>query len=389
LNQSDRTSSTRPRILVVGAGPAGAAAAMRIHAQALDVLWVDRATFPRSKVCGCCLNRSALAALSKIGSDHIITDLAGQELRWWRLESMGRTVEAELPGGVAISRYRMDVALIDEARRRGIEIRTGCEAKIVAVSNRSVRVRLTSQTGDTDEHDFDVVVLATGLSGGGVSRWLPWTSEPAGPLGVGTTVDDLDGVRDRTIHMASDSGGYVGLVRLEDGRVDVAAALRREDTRDAHGGRADPGGGKAVLLDRMNAILRRSGFGQLPPGHADSLMTTPPLHRARKVGFGRLLAIGDAAGYVEPFTGEGMAWAIQTGVAVADTIADHRAAIGTGDGLDVAWSDRYAKMMRSRQWLCRFLSRSLASPRQSRWLVRGMTLAPWAVRRAIVRLNRG
>lgn len=381
---------------MIGAGPAGAAAAMRSHARGLDVLWVDRATFPRSKVCGCCLNRSALAALAKIGADRIVTDLAGQELRWWRLESMGRTVEAELPGGVALSRYRMDAALIDEARRRGIEMRTGCEAKIVDVSNQSVRVRLAGQTGepcqtgDPVEHEFDVAVLATGLSGGGVARWLPWTSEPAGPLGVGTTVDDLHGVRDRTIHMASDSDGYVGLVRLEDGRVDVAAALRRDGTRPS--GRVDSEGGKAVLLDRINAILGRSGFGQLPPGHAESLMTTPPLHRARKVGFGRLLAIGDAAGYVEPFTGEGMAWAIQTGIAVADTIADRRTAIGTasgsGDGLDVAWSDRYAKMMRSRQWLCRFLSRSLASPRQSLWLVRGMTLSPWAVRRAIARLNR-
>jgi flavin-dependent dehydrogenase len=188
--------------------------------------------------------------------------------------------------------------------------------------------------------------------------------------------------------MASDPDGYVGLVRLEDGRVDVAAALRRDGTRETPGGRVDLSVGKAILLDRMNAILGRSGFGQLPPGHAESLMTTPPLHRARKVGFGSLLAIGDAAGYVEPFTGEGMAWAIQTGIGVADTIADHRTAFGTSDGLDVAWSDRYAKMMRSRQWLCRFLSRSLASPRQSVWLLRGMTLAPWAVRRAIHRLNR-
>jgi flavin-dependent dehydrogenase len=385
---------------VIGAGPAGAAAAMRIHARGLDVLWVDRATFPRSKVCGCCLNRSALAALAKIDCDRIITDLAGQELRWWRLESMGRTVEAELPGGVAISRGSMDAALIDEARQRGIEVRTGCEAKIVDVSNRSVKVRLVGRTGDTGasggmgasgdtgEHEFDVAVLATGLSGGGVARWLPWTHQPAGPLGVGTTVDDLNGVRDRTIHMASDPDGYVGLVRLEDGRVDVAAALRRDGTRETPGGRVDLSVGKAILLDRMNAILGRSGFGQLPPGHAESLMTTPPLHRARKVGFGSLLAIGDAAGYVEPFTGEGMAWAIQTGIGVADTIADHRTAFGTSDGLDVAWSDRYAKMMRSRQWLCRFLSRSLASPRQSVWLLRGMTLAPWAVRRAIHRLNR-
>src|SRR5690606_17502255 len=98
---------------------------------------------------------------------------------------------------------------------------------------------------------------------------------------------------------------------------------------------------------------------------------------------GRLLAVGDAAGYVEPFTGEGMAWAIQTGIAAADCLADPAAAADCG----AAWTVRYARLMRRRQWLCRLLSGALASPAQSRWLLRLSTVAPWTIRYAIRQLN--
>jgi flavin-dependent dehydrogenase len=366
------------RVIVIGAGPAGAAAAMRLHDQGRSVLWVDRSNFPRPKVCGCCLNLAAIGGLALVRCDQTVRDLVAGDLRYWKLENGGRKIDASLPGGIAVSRTRMDMVLIDEARRRGIEVRTNCDARIVDVTAKSVVVRLADASCD---EMFDVAMLATGLSGGGVSRWLPWVQEPSGPLGAGIVVDELPGVAPQTIHMICGDQGYVGLVQLEDGRVDVAAALRKEKFNAT--GSESIKNGRAEILNQINSILASSSLGTLPQELATSLMTTPPLHRQRRAGSGRLLAIGDAAGYVEPFTGEGMAWAIGTGIAAADCVAGDR---HDGD-LGQMWCDTYAVMMRKRQWICRALSQSLASPSSSRWLMRGMHLAPWIVRRAIWRLN--
>jgi len=370
--------STIRRAIVIGAGPAGAAAAMRLHDLGKQVLWVDRADFPRPKVCGCCLNLAAISGLAIIDCDRLVQSLADSQLCHWQLESGGRTIRAGLPGGIALSRTRMDVALIDEARRRGIEMRTHCEAKLVEASITGVVIRLSDSTAD---ETFDVAVLATGLSGGGVSRWLPWVEEPSGPLGAGIVVDDLPGVMPETIHMICGDQGYVGLVQLEDGRIDIAAALRKEkftptDVQSLKTGRSE-------LLGQINKILAGSSLATLPTTCAGSLMTTPPLHRKRLVGHGRLVAIGDAAGYVEPFTGEGMAWGIGTGIAVADCIDT----LPGGGDLGKRWRETYGLMMRRRQWICRALSKSLASPSYWRWLICGMHAAPWLVRRAIWRLN--
>lgn len=373
----------RRRVLIVGAGPGGAAAALRLHGHGCDVLWVDRAEFPRPKVCGCCLNMAALSALAPLGCDALVRGLAGSELAHWQLRVAGRTVQASLPGGVALSRTRLDVALIEEGLRRGIEFRSGVVVKVVEVQAGQVSVRFAGSPAD---QRFDAVIWAAGLAGGGVSRWLPWIQAPTGPLGAAVVVDDLGGVEPRTIHMVCGPGGYVGLVRLEDGRIDVAAALhhRGRSTRSD-----DRYGGKWAVHQRINAILASGGIERLPESVAASLLTTPPLHRRRHCGAGGLLAVGDAAGYIEPFTGEGMAWAIQTGVAAADCLVGED---GEGDGVDdvgAEWRQRYAEMMRQRQWLCRWLSRSLASPWRSRALVAAIGWAPWAVRRAVQRLNAG
>ena len=69
-------------------------------------------------------------------------------------------------------------------------------------------------------------MVAAGLNVAGVARFLPWVEPPTGPFGVGFTADLGDDCEPGVIYMACDDDGYVGVVRLEDGRTDIAAALR-------------------------------------------------------------------------------------------------------------------------------------------------------------------
>ena len=165
--------------------------------------------------------------------------------------------------------------------------------------------------------------------------------------------------------MACSNLGYAGIVRLEDGQVDVAAALY------------DPSGKQRMipLGKRIANIIESAGMPQLPelardphsvsrPDEEIQWKGTPSLHRQREVGKGNLMAIGDAAGYVEPFTGEGMAWAMRTAQLAAESIVacnwgcllpgtDIRPSAG------VEYSRRYGRVLAKRRLPCRMLTSTL------------------------------
>src|SRR5690349_2335568 len=96
--------------VVVGAGPAGSMAAREVARRGLTVLLVDRALFPRWKVCGCCLNAHALATLQDAGLRELIVDSGGVSLREIRLAAAGRDAHVSLCGGVSLSRETFDAA---------------------------------------------------------------------------------------------------------------------------------------------------------------------------------------------------------------------------------------------------------------------------------------
>ena len=150
---------------------------------------------------------------------------------------------------------------------------------------------------------------------------LGFEQRPTGPVGWTAHLAADHPLAERlplppgTIAMMVGGGGYVGLVRLPGGSVDVAAAISL-----AGGRRPGPAVGRIVASVR----------GWPPAVHADlenwaasvpGAWVTPPLRRRRPPGGGRVLVLGDAAGYVEPMTGEGMTWAMESAELAAELIA--------------------------------------------------------------------
>ncbi|MFK8112334.1 MAG: NAD(P)/FAD-dependent oxidoreductase [Rubripirellula sp.] len=331
-------------ILVIGAGVSGSACAIRLRQLGVDVVLAEQADFPREKVCGCCIGGTGLAALDQLGLRDWALE-AGQPTNRWHASLAGRQVELPLPTGVAISRATLDTKLLAIASAAGAQVQTPCTAKIESVQDTEVTAALSGPHDNKRVQKFAAVVVAAGLRGGGLQKLLPWTEQPNGPFGISFTAAPDDSVKTGVIYMACDEDGYVGLVRLENDRIDVAAALTSGSDAAERGS----------PVQRVEDILLRSAFTQLRLQDRSRQMTTPALRRSRQAGVGRVLAIGEAAGYVEPFTGEGMTWGMQSGLAAANLIASQDPLNRVGD----AWNDELSILLKTQKRTCRAVTTAL------------------------------
>ena len=435
--------------VVIGAGPAGGMAAMELARRGCSVLVVDRQTFPRSKVCGGCLNSRAVECLSRAGLHELLPRLNAVPIERFHLTSAGRSLTVSLPGGVAISRSRFDNALIEAAVAVGATFLPGTKAllqpQMPGDSFRSVELSEKSNA------EFHADGLSTSITPSessqatscrsshtaestngptiekchvempltGASRWsspghpdLPLIASPTtkctsirarvvlvatglgrsifqhtdefseqiekhSRIGVGTSWFERSGrVAPGTIAMTVGKGGYVGMVRVEDGSLNLAAAL-------------EPGALKRAgsPAQAVAGILSNTEFADLEMPESNHWKGTPLLTRhLQKVAAHRVFALGDAAGYVEPFTGEGMAWALESALALAPLAA--RAAMAWDPELEGAWIRLHREIVSQRQFWCRRLATVLRHPTWAGWGVRLAAAFPGICRPIVHSLNR-
>ena len=350
--------------LVIGAGPAGAVAARELARRGCSVLLVDKSHFPRAKVCGCCVNGAAVGTLKRLGLGGVLA--GGVPLRDACIAAGRRSARVKLPGGVSLSREAFDAALVAEAVTAGVEFRDGVTAKLGDVSP-------GERPGSSRPVSTRITIVASGLTGGDA------TPDAGSRIGAGATVSAgavPPFFANGTIFMATGRGGYVGLVRVEDGRLDVAAAFDVAFVK-AHGG---PGPAAEAVLGEVG-WPRVPGLAELP------WKGTPALtRRAKALGGDRWFAVGDAAGYVEPFTGEGMAWAVMSAATLAPIAA--RAVHRWDDSLVREWEAAHRRAIGTRQRACRVVSRVLRSPALTTLAVRALSAFPVLSRPVVARLNR-
>ena len=363
-------------VVVVGAGPAGSMAALEIARRGQSVLLVDKARFPRYKVCGCCLNGRALSLLGSAGLGGLVDECGASRLREFELSVGKRTARIPLPAGASLSRAKFDNALVDAARKRGAVFLAECRADSAQSIAGGWRLRLT--LGDVTEHVMASVVLAAD----GLAQHLMKSALREQPvlrrrsrLGAGAVLEGAEGrYAPGTIYMAVGRGGYVGLVRLEDGRLNVATAL---DPRLVKGRNLSSAAGD--ILEQAGHVVPEA-FGDADWRGVPELTRRP----ARAAGR-RILAIGDAAGYVEPFTGEGIAWALTSGREAA-AIACDATSVSEGE-MERLWQRRHREIVGAAQRRCRVISLGLRHPALLNLATAALARAPAIARCLIDPLN--
>lgn len=363
--------------VVLGAGPAGALAARTLALRGKAVLLIDKQQFPRGKVCGCCLNASALRTLSASGLAHLIAELNAISLNELRVFVEGGEARIPLSGNVAISREALDAALVKSAVEAGARFLPDSAAQRMSLGGSCRHIQVRTH-GSAVEFRARMVFAATGLDSP-ILNAEPGMEDVVARnslIGLGGSIVDAPKFYGRNqVFMACRTGGYAGLVRLEDGRLNLAAALDTAYLREF----SSPALAIAVLLESAGLPAIKAIHDT--PWHGTALLTRSRKHLSAE----RLFAIGDAAGYVEPFTGEGMAWGMRSGVIAAQLIPD--SLVNWDASLCHKWESIYAQQIKSRQFCCKIVSKLLRRPRLSRVAAGLLETIPSLARMAMRTMN--
>ncbi len=370
----------RVEIAIVGGGPAGAVLAARLASAGLEVVVFERSPAWHWRAGGVFASPAAVAALGRGGLDPVILAEVARPIPAMRVEPPGGTAfrltygtETGGPPAVGFDRSRLDPLLLARAAAAGAEVRAGWT--VTATEPAAGRLEVRDPGGRSVGVRASVVVGADGphsvvARGAGVAR--PVRLDPRIGLTYHLADDDPTACRDARMRILRD--GYVGIAPVPGGRVNVGIVLGRSwrPALARDGARAVVDSIVAAIPPTADdAATWRAG----PP--LDAVAGASPLgHRVtRRAGHGWLL-VGDAAGFLDPFTGEGLHRALVSAELAAGAI------LARGRGGHAADTAPFAAYERAMQR--RFLAKDGVS-----WLVQAFLGRPalfdYAARRVAAR----
>jgi geranylgeranyl reductase family protein len=361
-------------VAIVGAGPAGCAAAISAARLGLHTAIVDRAEFPRDKTCGDGLTTSALRLLEDLGITAAMLRaddcLEGAGLGYRSVRDVvlrspsGRRVDLPLPPrgefAAVVSRRTLDAVMLAEVPRPRVETRTGFEVTAIEPGPDRVTIRSGDQSIEArwviacDGHWSTVRKLLRPGDPPYLGEWHAVRQYHAD-----VNVDRMWVLFERDL-----LPGYAWVFPLPNGHANVGYGVLRAQGRSGKQL-------KALWPDLLERPSMREVLG--PSARAIEPVRAWPIptrYRPGDLVTGRVLFAGDAAAVVDPMTGEGIAQAIETGMLAAQAIgaghdvgATYRASVHEAIGRDL----RFA----------RTLSRLLAAPWSARAALRAVDTNAW------------
>ncbi len=383
-------------VIVVGLGLAGAASSIALAQRGARVLALEGGSFPRRKVCGEFLSFESRATLERLQVLENVLASGARDVQSTRIfaphqaqrKRQIRPVEAALPApGLAVSRWELDRILFERAIEAGVQVEqnarvghveapsAGCESWKVRVGQREFASKS---------------LLAT------AGRSAAWWEKDAGEgqsarfVGLKAHFEGAD-VEEGVTELHAWAGGYCGLGRVE-GEATNACLLTSYDSLQ---GRA-PEQFWDELLSKMPTLARRMRRAtRLRPwiATANVLFRSPtPLRRLAApgaapstCGASQVMCAGDAAGFIHPLTGDGMAMALRGGELAAATIEAALQNNWSSEELHPLWSRVWKREFSGRLKWSGVLQAALIEPRLSRLALPLFLSAPGVAQLAIRR----
>ncbi|MFL5759966.1 MAG: NAD(P)/FAD-dependent oxidoreductase [Thermomicrobiales bacterium] len=349
--------------IIVGGGPAGSTIAAELAERGHRVLLLDKASFPRHKACSEYITPAGAERLAAMGVLDEIVRIGAH-----RLEAMivhapnGQRFVADFAkaeqgrAALGLSRYRLDHHLLERARAAGVDVRERARVREVVREGSRV-VGVVAAIDGASEHIRAALVVGADGHSSAVTRSLGLDVPPRWPRRTGL-VAHYRGVTglDRNGEMHVSDHAYAGLAPLEDGLTNVAVVANVRAVEERPGSvdefylaslRSIPG--VARMLESAERIGGIRGVGSMA-------------RRARRTTGDGYLLVGDAASFLDPFTGEGIDEAL-LGAHLAAPVAS--AALHARD-VSADALDPYRVARR----------RAFTAKREVCWIVQGFISAP-------------
>jgi geranylgeranyl reductase family protein len=371
--------SESPRdVVVVGAGPAGSATAALLAQRGHDVLVLDSARFPRDKVCGEGLSPEAWPILDEMGASAGVHALSPWPLRGMRLVSpdgtsfAGRYRDRVRPG-FALRRLDLDAALVAAARRAGAEVREGVRAlaPVQRPGDEGVAGVVVEEHGEPQELLSRVVVGADGRRSV-VARRLALLREhrTLRRFAVRGYWDGMQGLDD-TGEMHVGGGGYCGVAPLSKTAANVTFVLPARELASA------AGDVEGFYRDGLRRRWPRLHERLAPARLCGRPRAIGPLAlECRGVAVRGAVLVGDAAGFYDPFTGEGVTLALRTAELAAAAIDAALRATAGPVGLLSGYSRARAEATRDKFRFNRLVQAAVSWPEAADALARRLARRP-------------
>lgn len=404
-------------VVIVGGGPAGASASVHLARAGARVLLAERERFPREKLCGEFISPECFAYFARLGVAGEMEGAGGVSLRETKFFAQsGRAVSVPSEwfalgaesAALGLSRAEMDARLLARARSVGVTVLE--EAQVSGVvygrGGRVCGVRLTA-AGAEREFESSLTIDATGRARALARRVEKSEREAAGAAGAGAEGGDefrrrarprlvafkahLEGARGTpgACEIYFYRGGYGGLNGVEGGRSNLCFIAAAGDVRACG---SDPERvWREVLMRNRRAAESLCGARAVTGWLAVALE-----------GFGRfavapapgLLAVGDAASFIDPFTGSGMLMALQSGELAASIVAPRLAGLRRGGDEEFAalanqYRAVYGERFGARLRVCAALRRAAFAPRWATEAGLAALGASAGLRRVLARATRG
>ena len=359
--------------VIVGGGPAGAACALACRTAGLRVLVVERAVFPRDKVCGDCLNPDCWPVLARLGVEEAVRALPHAALRAVEFRGLsGAPIRLPLPerarGEIAVKRSVLDRLLLETAAARGAEVRQGRAVEAVRRLADGYEVVL-SRGGASDD--------GNGARETATARFLVAAD------GRNSVVARLTGLLDNRRRPATDR---VGLQTHVPCPAEFGARVEMRWFARGYGGLCPVGGGELNLslagppasLDGLKRWAREEfGVASDHPWRTISPLDRAPAPRAAVAsGEAGVFLAGDSARVVEPFTGEGIYYALRTGELAAGSIVAAARGEMSAAAAAARYREAHAAAYRGRLWVNRLARLAGRHPRAASLALRAAQWQP-------------
>ena len=360
------TSANKYDMIIAGAGPAGSSAGIHLANNGLKVLLVEQKKFPRAKLCGEFISPECQDHFEKLGVARsiICADPAlVTETVFYSSRGHHVTVPSSWFGkrvALGLSRAVMDDLLLRRAAQVGVEVIEGASVvgpQIYTDAVHGLKVRI-----DSEEREFQapLTIDATGRARI-LARKINHSHQQKPRLIAFKAHLRNTRVAAGACEIYFYPGGYGGLSSIESGESNLCFIISSEQVRRCH---SDP----ERVMREMVMKNPRAAYTLAPA------VTSSDWLSASWESFGRqspapakgLLAIGDAAAFIDPFTGSGMLMAFESGELAAEVIVRHRHNLETAN-LATDYITAYKKKFHSRLRICGLLRRAAFRPRLTDW----------------------